>query len=347
MILAFDTSNYTTSLALVSREGKIIKDERIPLKVKKGERGLRQSDALFQHWGNLPELAERALSDVPAEQIQAVAASDRPRAVEGSYMPVFLAGIQFGRALAATLHVPFFTFSHQEGHMAAGSFETALEGQDTFLAWHLSGGTCELLRWSKGQEELLGGTLDLSFGQVIDRIGVAMGLGFPAGKALDEMALRAAEKREEEGRILAAQRKKLPKLNQFSRVTIKGLRFNLSGLETQLQRALDALGKDLKTLENEQNPDAEAAASQRRDLLVLELFTKMADCLWAVSSAAAEETGLPKVLFAGGVSSSAFLRRELVKRAEGSGITLAFGRPALSSDNAVGTALLGRDAVWP
>jgi len=313
MILAFDTSNYTTSLALVSKEGKIIKDERIPLKVKKGERGLRQSDALFQHWGNLPELAERALADVPAEQICAVAASDRPRAVEGSYMPVFLAGIQFGRALAATLHVPFFTFSHQEGHMAAGSFETVLEGEDTFLAWHLSGGTCELLRWSAGEEELLGGTLDLSFGQVIDRVGVAMGLGFPAGKALDEMALRAESLQP-------------GKQNRLSRLTIKGLRFNLSGIETQLQRALDA--------------------GENRDFLVLELFRKMADCLWKVSLAAAEETGIKSVLFAGGVSSSTFLRRELLRLSEGSGLQLAFGRPALSSDNAVGTALLGRKALW-
>ena len=121
-VLALDTSNYTTSVAVVDRSECILLDQREILKVKQGERGLRQSHALFQHMQNLPILLERCFQTFPASEIAAVAVSDKPRQVEGSYMPVFTAGLSFGKTLAAGLEVPLFRISQQEGQLAAGAY---------------------------------------------------------------------------------------------------------------------------------------------------------------------------------------------------------------------------------
>ena len=192
-VLGLDTSNYTTSAALFDgQEG--VNRSRL-LEVRPGELGLRQSDALFQHIKRLPELL-RGLSEEgrPNGPLRAVGASTRPRNVEGSYMPCFLAGASQGRGLAAVLGVPFFSWSHQEGHLAAAAWSAGRMGllDRPFLAWHLSGGTTELLLvWPEGtglRTEIIGGSSDLSAGQLIDRTGVLLELPFPAGKALDELS---------------------------------------------------------------------------------------------------------------------------------------------------------------
>ena len=193
--------------------------------MRPGELGLRQSDALFQHVKQLPALLEELEGRGLLRDLKAVGASTRPRAVEGSYMPCFLAGESQGRALAAALGVPFFACSHQQGHLAAAAWSAGrtdlLDGP--FLAWHLSGGTTELLlvrpQGTNVAAEKLGGTSDISAGQLIDRTGVLLGLQFPAGKALDELYPQADACME-------------------YRVKLKDLTFSLSGMENQVKRLL-------------------------------------------------------------------------------------------------------------
>ena len=186
--LGLDTSNYTTSAALFDGEegynaGKL-------LEVPKGQLGLRQSEALFQHIKALPDRMQELRKTGPLKDVAAVAASTRPREVEGSYMPCFLAGESLGRSLAHTLNVPFFAVSHQQGHLAAAAWSAGhMELLDRpFLAWHLSGGTTELLYVEPDgvnvRAEKIGGTSDISAGQLIDRTGVLLGLAFPAGREL-------------------------------------------------------------------------------------------------------------------------------------------------------------------
>ena len=190
--LGLDTSNYTTSTALFDgadgyQLGRL-------LDVEAGSLGLRQSDALFQHVKRLPELFDRLRREGRLEDIAAVGASVKPRWVEGSYMPCFLAGETAGRILADTLGVPFFPCAHQQGHIAAVAWGAGrLEMLDKpLLAWHLSGWTTELLYVEPDGTGVLpqkiGGTSDISAGQLIDRTGVALGLDFPAGRALDTLS---------------------------------------------------------------------------------------------------------------------------------------------------------------
>lgn len=220
--LGIDTSNYTTSAAVYRSDGTGCNDSRL-LEVEKGGLGLRQSDALFQHVKRLPERF-RALNEAGfLTEVRAVGASTRPRAVEGSYMPCFLAGASQGEVLAQTLQVPFYGFSHQQGHIAAACWsagQLALLDQP-MLAWHLSGGTTELLMVAPENGNVraarVGGTTDLSAGQLIDRTGKILKLDFPAGKALDKLAGETDQK------------------DRF-RVRLDGLNFSFSGMENQVQK---------------------------------------------------------------------------------------------------------------
>ena len=215
-VLGLDTSNYTTSAAVFDgadgcNAGRL-------LAVRPGELGLRQSDALFQHVKQLPALLEELEGRGLLRDLKAVGASTRPRAVEGSYMPCFLAGESQGRALAAALGVPFFACSHQQGHLAAAAWSAGrtdlLDGP--FLAWHLSGGTTELLlvvpENGNVRAARIGGTTDISAGQLIDRTGQYLHLDFPAGKALDKLAAQSDKK-------------------ERFRVRMDSLQFSFSGIE--------------------------------------------------------------------------------------------------------------------
>lgn len=190
--LGIDTSCYTTSLALIDGDARIVNDERKLLPVAAGEHGLRQSDGVFHHVRHLSEVWERV--PLPVE-IVAVGVSSRPRPLADSYMPVFLAGLAVAAGIANSKQVPLYEFSHQEGHIAAGLKDKQL--QEAFLAVHISGGTSEVLRVEPRPQaagfavELLAGTTDLSAGQMIDRVGVALGLPFPAGPDLERLATQA------------------------------------------------------------------------------------------------------------------------------------------------------------
>ena len=299
-VLGLDTSNYTTSAAVFDGQDGL-NASRL-LTVKEGELGLRQSEALFQHVQRLPGQVEKLAQSGLLRDIRAVGASTRPRAVEGSYMPCFLAGTSQGQSMAHLLGVPFFAVSHQQGHLAAAAWSAShLELMDRpFLAWHLSGGTTELLRvWPDGvnvQAEILGGTSDISAGQLIDRAGVMLGLQFPAGKALDQLYDSESD------------------CKTYS-VKLNGLTFSLSGMENKVRQ-----------LHEKGAPAGEVAR------FVLDL---VADVVLRTTQAAQKEyPGLP-VLCSGGVASNRRLRQVME-----SGCGALFSQPQYSTDNAMGVAIL-------
>ena len=301
-VLGLDTSNYTTSAAVFDGEGG--RNQGRLLEVRPGELGLRQSDALFQHVKHLPEVVEALLGEEGLGTVQAVGASTRPRAVEGSYMPCFLAGASQGQVLSQVLGVPFYAFSHQQGHLAAAAWSAGrLDLLDRpFLAWHLSGGTTELLRVEPEEDrvavraEILGGTSDISAGQLIDRTGVLLGLPFPAGKGVEKLS-RQAQKRE------------------YYKVKVNGLTFSLSGMENKVRQMV----------QRGEEPAEIAWFAQETVCRVVQACTK---------AAMEQYPGLP-VLCSGGVASNGRLK-ELLRQNCGA----LFAQPQFSTDNAMGTAVL-------
>ncbi len=300
-----DTSNYTTSLAACSEEGEVLANLKIPLAVKEGERGLRQSDAVFLHTKNLPVLFEKARALFAEYKPLAVGVSAYPRTQEGSYMPCFLAGVSAGAALASALSLPLYKFSHQNGHIMAALYSSGaldtLFGQE-FLAFHVSGGTTEvLLVKPNGNDflcDIIGGSSDLHAGQVIDRIGVKMGLSFPCGPAMEQMAL-------------ADSRKPIKKP-----ISAKAGYCNLSGLENM---ALSLL--------------REGASKEQTAHFVLDFIGRS---LVALTASAREKYGALPVVYSGGVMSCSILKQMLASD------NAYFAEPAFSADNAAGISLLTR-----
>ncbi len=197
-VIGFDTSNYTTSIAYWDGNDGINCSKLLPVKL--GQLGLRQSDAVFHHTNSLPELSDRLFSSLGNVCIDAVGVSTRPRAVEGSYMPCFLVGISHAKLLANAFGVPLVECSHQQGHVAASLWSSNRMDLMTtpHLAWHLSGGTTELLLVEPENYNVkctrIGGTTDISAGQLIDRTGQLLGLPFPAGKHMDTASVGASDR---------------------------------------------------------------------------------------------------------------------------------------------------------
>ncbi|MCG0277620.1 MAG: O-sialoglycoprotein endopeptidase [Thermanaeromonas sp.] len=314
-VLGIDTSCYTTAVAVVDAQGRLLFEDRRLLRVPEGEYGLQQSMAVFQHIGNLPELLLRAFEIVSPKKLHAVAASIKPRPVPGSYMPVFTVSANQGRILSAALGVPFWPTTHQEGHLRAGLWSAGFSPRGPFIAVHLSGGTSEVLlaEPQKGGVKLkkVGGTTDLNAGQFIDRIGVLLGLPFPAGPHLEELARGAGPGTEEVA---------LPS-------AVRGYDFSFSGPASHAERLIQQGAR----------PAAVARAVERC----------IANTLEKVLRPLIEETGYRDVLFVGGVAANLFLRERLRHRLEHRAVggRLYFAQPQHSTDNAIGVALLGLEGA--
>lgn len=304
--LGIDTSCYTTSVACADKRS-IVFEKRAMLSVPFGNRGLRQSEGLFQHVNQLPSLLCELFAQVDPSEISSIAVSASPTSRESSYMPVFLAGLRQAETLAAALNIPLYRVDHQSGHIRAALFgnETLLE-RDRFLAAHISGGTTDVLVVEPHREapyriEQVGTSTDLHAGQFVDRVGVALGLPFPAGKHMETLATQAKDR---SIKLASA---------------VKSGRCSFSGAEAAAQRLLHSV------------PDEELAFA---------VYDCLARTLAKMFETAQEQFGDLPILVCGGVASSELLRTLLRKRCRKK---LYFGEPALSSDNAVGVALLGAD----
>ena len=314
--LGIDTSNYKTSLAAVDDSGSIVSEISEYLDVPVGQRGLRQSDAFFKHSNRLPELLSILLKDIERSEIAAAGVSDKPRNIEGSYMPCFIAGVNLAKVLSETLKVPMHTFSHQEGHAASVlEYVNSSTSAEPCMLIHLSGGTSEILlckMTDRGYDlEIVGGTKDISFGQLLDRFGVALGYPFPSGMYIDEAA--ASHKADEASDIL-------------SKIACKDGFFNLSGTEKQLMDYAELLkNKDVKSYISE---------------ISYEIMDKISDLLITCIEQLRDKYTFKRIVLAGGVASSEVLRDMFARKTDESNFSIEFGLPKLSGDNAVGIALL-------
>ncbi len=305
LFLGIDTSNYTTSVSLADESGKILLNHKQILAVKQGERGLRQSDAVFQHIKNA-ESAANVLGSAVSEydgEICAVGVSGMPTYAEGSYMPCFMTGLSQAQMIAASLNVPMYVFSHQAGHIMAALYSADAFSlvDDRFAAFHISGGTTDVIEVLPDFDRIImpttvGGSRDINAGQAIDRAGVMMGLSFPAGREMEKLAIDYTGK--------------IPK----PLCSVDGMMCNLSGLENKAAE-LYARTED-KTL---------VAAYVLES--VKETIVKMLDGIYS-------KYGDIPVVFAGGVMSCRMLHNSLA------GCGRYFAEPEFASDNACGTALL-------
>lgn len=303
--LGIDTSNYTTSAAVFrSEDGTVFQSRRL-LPVRPGELGLRQSDAVFHHTKQLPEMIERLFSDNNLKKPASAAASSQPRNEAGSYMPCFLCGEGFVRSYAAIEKIPAVFTSHQVGHILAALYSVnRLElVKEKFIAFHVSGGTTDCLFCEPDDELVLkitriGTSLDLKAGQAVDRTGLMLGLDFPCGPELEKLA------------------EKCTKCFKV-KATLKGTDCCLSGVENRCRKMLEDGGS------------AEDIAAFCLSII--------AETIISMTEAAVSEYGRHPLVFAGGVMSDKIIRDKIISRFPDA----AFADPQFSCDNAAGAAIFG------
>ena len=308
--LGIDTSAYTTSLGLIDENNNMLMDIRNVLEVKKDERGLRQQEALFQHINNIPSLIEKLSKNVDINKIDTIAVSIKPRNVIDSYMPVFVVGKNQAFILSKILKTQYKEFSHQEGHIGSCLInnENAIDTDEEFISLHISGGTSELLMVKNFKDNLkidvIGGSLDISFGQLIDRIGVYLGFKFPCGKEMEILSNR--------GKLIDV---KIP-------ISIKDKYWtNLSGLENYF----------LKLIYSRNYPVED---------IIYTLFYTISFIIEKLIRNSIESTNIKKVLFTGGISANSHIRKYLLNSFKEQA-NIIFPKIELSTDNAVGIAYLG------
>ena len=298
--LGIDTSNYATSLAVFDTAGEVVCAKKRFLPVKDGQLGLRQSDALFHHTVALPEMMTELGNEFDLTRIDAVGVSQKPRPVDGSYMPCFLAGVSAATAFSKAKSIPLIYTTHQQGHAAAALF--AAKGDKLFkekvLLFHISGGTTDLLLCDQVNKiELLGSSTDLYAGQAVDRVGVKLGFGFPAGAEVSRLAAMCPD-------------------DIKPKSSVKGMQCSLSGLENQCN-ALIAEGK-------------------RPEYVCKYCLLCVADTVVKMTKAAQKEYADLPVVCAGGVMSSDIIHNWVQKRLP----QVLFVPGMYSSDNAIGVSIL-------
>ena len=305
--LGIDTSCYTTSVAVLDRQGNLVDEVRRVLEVKPGKRGLAQSEMVFQHTRNLPELIEKIFYRHDMNII-GIGVSKQPRPIENSYMPAFLSGYGAARSLAAILRAELIPISHQENHLEAGIWSSGFKGSRKFLMLHASGGTTDLLlaeAKATGNFTLseIGGSIDLNAGQYVDRVGVALGLKFPAGAELEKIAAQSDE-------IYS-----LP-------VAVRDCEISLSGPATAALRAINT------GIEPER--------------IALGVENSLAESFFRCILNAAREHKISEVLVVGGVTANKYIRKYLSEKLAVNNIMLYVPDSLYSSDNAIGCAAAAR-----
>ena len=307
IIIGIDTSCYTTSIAAISLGKKVIFNEKIMLNVKEGNNGLRQSEAVFQHINNLGEISEKIKDISKKYNIKGICVSQKPRPIKDSYMPVFMVGYNFAKTLSTLIGCKLYETTHQENHIEASLFTNNIIDKNNFLSIHMSGGTTEILLVNKEKDnyniEIVGGTKDISFGQLIDRIGVKLGYKFPAGKYIDEDAIKCIEK-----------------IEKGLKTSVKEGYMNLSGLENQINNLIE-------------NNSKEYIAKILLDSIVRNIYKSI---LYI-----SKNYNLNEVVFAGGVSASKYIKKELNSKLKKENIYPYFTETEYSTDNALGCAIIG------
>ena len=301
--LGIDTSCYTTSCAIIDSDFHIVGEARKLLEVKLGERGLQQSNMVFQHTKALPKL----MLELPQVPISGIGVSGFPRREENSYMPAFMVGLGQGETLSHILNVPLHIFAHQENHILAALRDLEHIPTEPFLALHLSGGTTELVYCHYQGEgifesHIIGGSKDLQGGQYVDRIGVAMGLPFPAGKHLESLALQTTEY------------EPLPSSMKAGWISFAG----------PCSAAMRRINKTMSDLD--------------KSNLARAVFTSMGNALEKMITYHIKEKPVHTLIAVGGVMSNSLLRKRMETFCKRNHMTLHVAQPQYSVDNATGNA---------
>jgi N6-L-threonylcarbamoyladenine synthase len=290
-ILALESSCDDTCAAVLGADGRLRSNVISSQEVHDRFGGVVPEIASRHHLELVNVVVERALSDagVGLEQIGLVAATQGPGLVGA-----LLVGLSTAKALAAARELPFAPVDHLQGHVAANFLEEAFE--PPFLCLIASGGHTLLVHVTEHEGyAVLGRTLDDAAGEAFDKGARMLGLGYPGGAALEQLAAGG----DPEAFHFPGSRGERSRggRGQGREAFARGLDFSFAGLKTALLYKLREL--------------SEAESRERRADLAASYQAAIVDSLIARAEHALERTGIGRLAVGGGVAANGELRRRL------------------------------------
>lgn len=311
-ILAIETSCDETSVAIIANQKEIcanIISSQVPIHRKYG--GVVPEIASRKHLELINIVIEEALTEANLgfKDISALAVSYGPGLVGA-----LLVGVSAAKAIAYALDVPLLGVNHMEGHIYANLLAHP-EIEPPFLCLVVSGGHTELVYMKEhGHYEIMGSTRDDAAGEAFDKVARAMGLGYPGGPMIDNLA------KEGNPQAISLPRSYLEE-NSFD--------FSFSGLKSSVLNFLNKANQ-----KNEQVNQADLAASFQQAVV---------DVLVDKTMAAAKDKNCSTILVAGGVAANSKLRNALDSRGQRDGRQIYYPPLILCTDNA---AMIGCAAYY-
>ncbi len=277
-ILAIESSCDDTSAAVI-RDGAVLSNCIANQEIHTLYGGVVPEVASRAHQENIVPIVAVALekAGVRKEEIDAIAFTRGPGLI-GS----LIVGISFAKAMALSLDIPLIEVNHLQAHVLA-HFAEAPKPAFPYLCLTVSGGHTQIIKVSDyDQMEILGTTLDDAAGEAFDKTGKLMGMDYPAGPLIDQMAQKGKP------------------VYEFPIPKIQGLNFSFSGLKTAIMYFLK---RNLKENPNFIKENIEDISASVQHIIVKILIGKL--------KRAARETGIREIAIAGGVSANSELRKQL------------------------------------
>ena len=317
VLLGIETSCDETSAAVLDGDHRILGHVILSQDVHEVYGGVVPELAARQHLLHLDRVVDRALEEagVGLDSVDAVAATTGP-----GLIGALLVGVGWARSAARALDVPFVPVHHMEAHLFAPSLEVP-DAEPPFVALLVSGGHTLLLHVTEwGRYELLGETRDDAAGEAFDKVAKLLGLPYPGGRPLSDLATHGDPSSFAFPRPML-RRDQRPGDSDFYDMSFSGLK--------------TAVGLALRELE------ADGSLEARRADVAASFEAAVVDVLVSKTLRAVDALDCRRVLIGGGVSANRRLRSEMEARLGESGRVIV-SSPRLAMDNGAMVARAGR-----
>ncbi len=311
LTLGIETSCDETAAAVLHDDKVVSSIVSSQVDIHKKYGGVVPELASREHLKNLMPIIREALASasVPLKDIGLVAVTYTP-----GLIGALLVGVSAAKAIAYAQNIPFIGVHHGEGHILAAHIEYPEIGYP-YIALLVSGGHTALYHVKGlGEYRLLGQTRDDAAGEAYDKVAKLLGLEYPGGPVIDNLAQHGE-----------------PETVKFPRGHLEGYDFSFSGLKTSVRNHIALFMSKDRGIDPRLNLKDVAASFQ----------AAVVDTLLEKTMLAATETGVDKVVVAGGVAANSSLRKRMSEEAQSRGITLYLPGMFFCIDNAAMIALTG------
>ncbi|MDA7845317.1 tRNA (adenosine(37)-N6)-threonylcarbamoyltransferase complex transferase subunit TsaD, partial [Rickettsiales bacterium] len=284
MILAIESSCDDTSVAIVELDGSIVLQKTISQIEHASFGGVVPELASRNHLLNLQIIVGTLLQEhkIPVEKLSAVCSTVGPGLFGG-----LMVGGMYGKGIADSLCIPFFGINHLEGHLLSPSIEHK-DFDFPFINFIISGGHCQIVMAKKlGDYKIIAETMDDSIGELFDKVGRMLGIPYPAGQIIDNLAAKGKHTYDISSKILSQHNTQM----------------SFSGLKTKMMHLIKDVSEDRKINQSQ----LENICCSMQMTIAKAVYKKLTAAIKIIK----ETEDVKRLAICGGVASNSAIRKVL------------------------------------